>query len=74
MIIEQGGVNGRWDDLKGKIKGKWAELSEDEIAMAAGHRDEFIGKVKAKYDDTADGIRRQFHDWAQDFSDGGPLH
>lgn len=68
------GVEFRWDELRRKIQGKWAELSEEEIAMAAGHRDEFIGKVKAKYGDSADGIRRQFHEWAQDFSDGRRLN
>lgn len=48
-----------------KIEEKWAELTGAEIAMADGHRDEFIVKVKAKYADSADGIRRQFHDWAE---------
>ena len=64
-------VEGRWDQLKGKIKTKWAEMTDDEIGMAEGRRDEFIGKVKAKYGDTEENIRRQFDDWDREFDDSG---
>ncbi len=59
-------VAGRWDQIKGKIKEKWGELTDDDIAMAEGNRDQFIGKVRAKYGDTEQDIRRQFAEWECD--------
>lgn len=64
-------VSGRWEELKGKIKTKWGEMTDDEIAMAEGRRDEFIGKVKAKYGDTEENVRRQFDDWDREHEDNG---
>jgi uncharacterized protein YjbJ (UPF0337 family) len=59
-------IAGRWDEMKGKIKAKWGDLTDDEIAMAEGRRDEFIGKVRAKYGDAEQDIRRQFDEWERD--------
>jgi len=59
-------IAGRWDQMKGKIKEKWGELTDDDIAMAEGNRDQFISKVKAKYGDTEENIRRQMDDWDRD--------
>jgi len=60
-------IAGRWDQMKGKIKEKRGELTDDDIAMAEGHRDQFIGKVRAKYGDTEEAIRRQMDDWDREW-------
>ena len=60
-------MTGKWDELKGKIKQKWGDLTEDEVAMAEGRRDEFIGKIKQKYGEAEDNVRRQMDEWERDW-------
>ena len=35
--------------MKGKIKEKWGDLTDDEIDVAAGERDQLAGKIQQKY-------------------------
>jgi len=39
-----------WDIMKGKVKQKWAKLTDDDILKIEGHRDELIGKLESYYD------------------------
>ncbi|MDD4616984.1 MAG: CsbD family protein [Alphaproteobacteria bacterium] len=42
-------MEGKWDQIKGKIKEKWGELTDDDIALYNGRRDQFFGKLKERY-------------------------
>lgn len=42
-------VSGQTDQLKGKIKQTWAKLTDNDIMLLDGKRDEFLGKLKEHY-------------------------
>ena len=42
-------VEGKWDQLKGSVKEKWGDLTDDELTQAAGKRDQLAGKLQEKY-------------------------
>ena len=42
-------MEGKFDQLKGKIKETWGKLSDDDIALYNGKRDQFLGKVQEQY-------------------------
>jgi len=42
-------VEGNWRQLKGKIKAKWGDLTDDEIDMINGRREELLGKIQKAY-------------------------
>ncbi|HEU5361321.1 MAG TPA: CsbD family protein [Candidatus Deferrimicrobiaceae bacterium] len=42
-------VAGNWKQYKGKIREKWAFLSDDELEAIAGKRDALVGKIEEKY-------------------------
>ncbi len=52
-------MKGDWNQVKGKIKQKWGELTDDDIAQAQGRRDELIGKIQSKYGGTKESIKRE---------------
>lgn len=41
-------LRGNWDELKGKLKQKFAELTDDDLLFVEGKRDEMIGKLEIK--------------------------
>lgn len=47
---------GRWDQLKGKAKQTWGNLTDDDLNVAEGNYDEFIGKIKERTGETREEI------------------
>ena len=39
-------IKGDWKQFKGKIKEKWGKLTDDDIDVIAGKRDQLIGKIQ----------------------------
>src|SRR3546814_1450876 len=42
-------VEGNWKQLKGAVKEKWGRLTDDELDMMAGQRDQLIGRLPEHY-------------------------
>ena len=47
---------GRWDQLKGKAKQTWGELTDDQLDVAEGNYDELVGKIKEHTGETRDEV------------------
>jgi uncharacterized protein YjbJ (UPF0337 family) len=39
---------GRWDQLKGKAKQTWGDLTDDDLDIAEGNYDELVGRIKER--------------------------
>ena len=42
-------VEGQWKELKGKVREKWAKLTDDDLEMIAGKKDRLLGKLQTYY-------------------------
>ena len=42
-------VEGKWDNFKGKVREKWGKLTDDDIDVIAGKRDQLLGRLKERY-------------------------
>jgi uncharacterized protein YjbJ (UPF0337 family) len=51
---------GRWDQLKGKVKQTWGDLTDDDVDVAEGNYDELVGRVKARTGEAEEDVRRRF--------------
>ncbi len=41
-------LKGNWNEVKGKLKKKYGELTDDDLAYSEGQADEFLGKLQKK--------------------------
>jgi uncharacterized protein YjbJ (UPF0337 family) len=41
-------VKGNWNEVKGKLKQKYAELTDDDLMYVEGREEELIGKLQKK--------------------------
>ncbi|SEJ73619.1 Uncharacterized conserved protein YjbJ, UPF0337 family [Cyclobacterium xiamenense] len=41
-------LKGNWNELKGKLKAKYGELTDDDLTYAEGQEDQLIGKLQQK--------------------------
>ncbi len=39
---------GNWSEVKGKLKQKYAELTDDDLMYVEGKKDELMGRLEAK--------------------------
>lgn len=42
-------IQGKWDQLKGSVKEKWGDLTDDDLTQISGHQDKLSGKLQEKY-------------------------
>ena len=49
---------GTWNEVKGKLKQKYAQLTDDDLAYAEGKDDELIGKLQKKLGKSAEEVRQ----------------
>lgn len=54
---------GNWKILKGRIKEKWGEFTDDEVAQIEGKKDVFIGKMQEKYGLSREEAEREVNDF-----------
>jgi len=50
---------GRWKQLRGRIKAKWGQLTDDELNEVEGNYEMLVGKLQEKYGTTREQIERE---------------
>jgi uncharacterized protein YjbJ (UPF0337 family) len=55
-------IKGDWNILKGKLKQKWADLTDDDLEYADGKKDEMIGRIQKKTGATREDIEAELRD------------
>ena len=53
-------IKGNWNEMKGKLKQKFAELTEDDLLFEEGQEDEMWGKLQQKLGKTEKEIKSLF--------------
>jgi uncharacterized protein YjbJ (UPF0337 family) len=51
-------MKGGWNEVKGKLKQKYGELTDDDLVFSEGKEDEFLGRLQRKLGKTKDEIRQ----------------
>lgn len=41
-------LKGNWNEIKGKLKQKYADLTDNDLMYAEGKKDEMMGKLQVK--------------------------
>ncbi|CDZ80567.1 CsbD-like protein [Candidatus Rubidus massiliensis] len=54
---------GQWHVLKGKIKQKWANLTDSDLTHIDGKREELLGKLQQKYGIAKEKAEQELADW-----------
>lgn len=51
-------VNGNWNTTKGKLKQKFAALTDNDLMFADGKKDEMIGRLQIKLGKTKEEMQK----------------
>jgi Uncharacterized protein conserved in bacteria len=58
---------GKWNELKGRAKQEWAELTDDDLLYVEGKEDELYGRVQTKTGKTRDEVKNWFERQLDEF-------
>ena len=50
---------GSWNEVKGKLKQKYGQLADDDLAFAEGKEDELLGRLQQKLGKSKDDLRKE---------------
>jgi uncharacterized protein YjbJ (UPF0337 family) len=50
---------GSWNEVKGKLKQKYAQLTDDDLAFAEGKDEELLGRLQQKLGKSKEDLRKE---------------
>jgi uncharacterized protein YjbJ (UPF0337 family) len=53
---------GGWNEVKGKLKQKYAQLTDDDLSFAEGKDEELLGRLQQKLGKSKEDLRRELED------------
>ena len=59
-------LKGEWNQLKGTVKQKWAELTDDDLTHIEGDSDRLVGRVQERYGHSREDAERDVDNWRRE--------
>jgi uncharacterized protein YjbJ (UPF0337 family) len=56
-------LKGQWNELKGRVKERWGELTNDDLDRIEGRRDQLVGAIQQQYGRARDEAEREVERW-----------
>ncbi|HEX7891128.1 MAG TPA: CsbD family protein [Ramlibacter sp.] len=67
--MNQDRIEGRWKQLKGKVKEQWGKLTDDDLDVIAGRRDQLLGRIQQRHGLAKDEADRQVREFERTHPD-----
>jgi len=58
-------VEGKWNQMKGAVRTKFGKLTDNDVQIIAGKKDEFLGKLQERYGITREQAEKDLNTWLQ---------
>jgi len=58
-------VKGNWNELKGKLKQQYADLTDDDLLYEDGKEDELLGKIQKRIGKTREEVESEVDSWSK---------
>jgi len=62
-------IEGHWKEVVGKVKEQWGKLTDDDIEVVAGRRDQLVGKIQQRYGVVKEEADKRIASWQREVSD-----
>jgi len=56
-------IEGNWKQVAGKAKVQWAKLTDHDVDVVAGRREQLAGKIQERYGVAKDAADKQINEW-----------
>jgi uncharacterized protein YjbJ (UPF0337 family) len=56
-------LKGKWHQIKGEVKSKWGQLTDDDLDRVSGDAEKLVGQVQERYGYSRDQAKREVDDF-----------
>jgi uncharacterized protein YjbJ (UPF0337 family) len=56
-------IEGNWTEFKGNVRERWGKLTDDDLDIIAGKRDQLLGVLQNRYGQARDVLEREVRDF-----------
>jgi len=56
-------IEGSWVQAKGKVRERWGKLTDDDVDVIAGKRDQLAGILQKRYGTAKDAVEQEIDDF-----------
>ncbi|HSV52828.1 MAG TPA: CsbD family protein [Burkholderiaceae bacterium] len=56
-------IEGNWKQVKGKVKEQWGKLTDDDLDVIAGKRDQLLGRIQERHGVSKEEAGKQLENW-----------
>jgi len=56
-------IKGNWKQVEGRAKAQWGKLTDDDLQVVAGHREQLAGRIQERYGIAKDEVEKQLTAW-----------
>ena len=60
-------LKGKWNEIKGDLKKKWGNLTDDDWTRISGDRDKLIGTLQQRYGRSKEEMGREIDEFFEDW-------
>jgi uncharacterized protein YjbJ (UPF0337 family) len=60
-------VEGKWKHASGHVKEKWGKLTDDDLQVIRGKRDQLVGKIQERYGIAKEDAERQVEEFTRTY-------
>ena len=61
-------IEGKWSQVKGELRQRWGNLTDDDLEIIAGSKDKFLGRLQERYGLAKEDAQAQLDDWLKKVS------
>ena len=58
-------IKGNWNEMKGKLKQEYADLTDNDLTYAEGKEDELLGRLQKRTGETQENIIKKIESYQQ---------
>lgn len=62
---------GKWKQMKGAVKQHWGKLTDDDVTLLSGKKDELVGRIQERYGITREQAEKEADEFAHTY--GSPI-
>lgn len=56
-------LEGKWEQIKGAVREKWGDLTDDDLTQIDGNRERLLGKIQEAYGRSREDAEREIKEW-----------
>jgi uncharacterized protein YjbJ (UPF0337 family) len=63
VTVDWNRIEGNWKQAQGRVKEKWGKLTDDDLTLISGRREQLEGLIQQRYGLAKDKVRKDVDDW-----------